>query len=71
MSRSQFKARVLELFRRAEASGTPLVITDREECESEMRRATERKPLAIPRSSVRRYDNPTAPVGEQEADAAK
>jgi hypothetical protein len=73
VSKSQFKAKALELFRQVEASGEPLVVTDRGEPKLEVRRyrATKRKPLAILRGSVLRYDNPTAPVGEEDWDAAK
>ncbi len=73
VSKSQFKARALELFRQVEASGEPLVVTDRGEPKLEVRRyrATTRKPLAVLRGSVTRYDSPRAPVGEEDWDATK
>ena len=73
VSKSQFKAKALELFRQIEASGEPVIVTDRGEPELEVRRyrATKHKPLAILGGSVLRYDNPTAPVGEEDWDSAK
>ena len=74
VSKSQFKAHALELFRQVEGSGEPLVITDHGRPVLEVRpyRPTdpsEADPLCQLRSSVLRYDDPFAPVavGEWEA----
>jgi len=71
ISKSVFKARALEFFRQVEATGVPLVITDRgrpvlrlvpfEEDRDQL--------LASFRGSVRRYDSPLAPVGDGEWEA--
>jgi antitoxin (DNA-binding transcriptional repressor) of toxin-antitoxin stability system len=73
VSKSQFKARALEIFRQVETSGKPVIITDRGEPKLEVRRyrPDARDPLAALRGSVLRYDGPTEPVGEEDWDAAK
>jgi hypothetical protein len=72
-SKSQFKAKALEMFRQIEASGEPLVITDHGEPKLEVRRftASERAPLAVLRGSVLRFDDPTAPVADGDWAAAQ
>ena len=73
VSKSQFKAKALELFREVEASGEPLVVTDRGEPKLEVRRyrAAKRDPLMLLQGSVLRYAEPTAPVGAEDWDAAR
>lgn len=71
VSKSQFKARALEFFRQVEASGEAVVVTDHGQPTLEVRpyRPHTRNPLDILRGSVLRYDNPTAPVGEDDWEA--
>lgn len=73
VSKSQFKAKALELFRQVEASGEPLVITDHGKPTLEIRRYCEPKsdPFEILRGSVLRYDDPFEPVGVEDWDALK
>jgi prevent-host-death family protein len=73
VSKSEFKAKALELFRRVETSGTSLIVTDHGKPVLEVRpyQAVERSPLQILRESVVRYDQPTEPVGENDWDAAQ
>lgn len=68
VSKSEFKAKALEYFRQVEASGEPVVVTDHGQPKLEVRpyRLHERNPLEVLRGSVLRYDNPTAPVGEDD-----
>ncbi len=73
ISKSQFKAKALELFRQIEASGQPVVVTDHGQPKLEVRRyqPSDRKPLDRLRGAVLRYDDPLAPVGDEEWDAAR
>ncbi|CAE6710256.1 type II toxin-antitoxin system Phd/YefM family antitoxin [Paraburkholderia haematera] len=73
VSKSEFKAKALELFRQVEASGESLIVTDHGKPALEVRpyRGVERSPLDVLRGSVVRYDNPTAPVGEDDWEAAQ
>lgn len=73
VSKSQFKAKALEFFRQIEASGEPVVVTDHGEPKLEVRRyqPAKRDPLALLRGSVLRYDDPMAPVGEEDWDAVR
>lgn len=66
LSKSQFKPRVLELLREVERTGEPLIVTDHGQPVIEIRRYTppHNDPLARLRCSVKRYDDPFAPVGE-------
>lgn len=68
VSKSQFKAQALELFRQVESSGQSVVITDRGCPKLEVRpyKPLARQPLEVLRGSVLRYDNPTAPVAEDD-----
>ncbi|ANB73319.1 type II toxin-antitoxin system Phd/YefM family antitoxin [Paraburkholderia phytofirmans] len=73
VSKSEFKAKALELFRQVEASGESLIVTDHGKPALEVRpyRGVERSPLDVLRGSVVRYDNPTTPVGEDDWEAAQ
>ena len=73
VSKSRFKAQALELFRQVEASGEPLVITDHGTPTLEVRPYRPVRPDANPleelRGSVLRFDDPFAPVGENDWEA--
>ena len=74
VSKSQFKAHALELFRQIEASGEPLVITDHGRPSLEVRpfRPADpgsADPLSQLRGTVLQYDDPFAPVAEGEWEA--
>ncbi|NMM00964.1 type II toxin-antitoxin system Phd/YefM family antitoxin [Paraburkholderia sp. RP-4-7] len=73
VSKSEFKAKALELFRQVESSGESLIVTDHGKPALEVRpyRGVERSPLDVLRGSVVRYDNPTAPIGEDDWEAAQ
>ena len=73
VSKSEFKAKALEYFRRVETSGQSVVVTDHGRPTLEVRRyrGVDRKPLEILRDSVVRYDNATEPVGDEEWEAAR
>lgn len=72
ISKSQFKAKALELFRRVETTGLPLIITDNGQPRLEIRRyrPPSQNPLEKLRGSVLHYDQPTDPVGADEWEAA-
>ena len=73
VSKSRFKAQALELFRQVEASGEPLVVTDHGRPSLEVRPYRPVRPDANPleelRGSVLRFDDPFAPVGENDWEA--
>jgi antitoxin (DNA-binding transcriptional repressor) of toxin-antitoxin stability system len=73
VSKSQFKARALELFRQIETTGNSLIVTDHGKPVLEVRpyQSTVRSPLQVLRDSVVRYDRPTQPIGDGDWDAAK
>ena len=67
VSKSEFKARALELFRQVEASGERLIVTDHGKPVLEVRpyRSAERDPLAILRKSILHCDDLLAPIDVQ------
>lgn len=71
VSKSQFKAKALEFFRQVEASGEPLIVTDKGLPAIEVRRyrADTRQPLERLRGSVVEFNQPTEPVGEDDWEA--
>ena len=71
VSKSQFKAKALEILRRVEATGEPVLVTDHGKPTIEVRRhrSLERSPLDLLRGSVVDYLYPTEPVGEQDWEA--
>jgi len=71
VSKSQFKAKALELLRHVEATGEPVVITDNGRPTIEVRRfrSDQRTPLERLRGSVVEYQSPTEPVGEGDWEA--
>jgi len=73
VSKSQFKAKALEYFRQVESSGEPVVVTDHGEPTVEVRpyQSPTRHPLDILRGSVLRFDDPTAPVTEDDWEALR
>ena len=73
VSKSEFKAKALEYFRRVETSGQSVVVTDHGRPTLEVRpyRGVDRNPLDVLRASVVRYDNATDPVAEEEWEAAQ
>ena len=73
VSKSQFKAKALEFFRQVEASGEPVVVTDHGQPRLQIRRYTPNtpNPLEILQGSVLRYENPSAPVAEDDWDAVQ
>jgi antitoxin (DNA-binding transcriptional repressor) of toxin-antitoxin stability system len=72
-SKSQFKAKALEILRRVEATGEPVLVTDHGKPTIEVRRhrSLARSPLDLLRGSVVEYRDPTKPVGEQDWEALK
>lgn len=68
ISKSQFKARALELFRQVERSGQPIVITDRGTPVLKLvpYRDDPRAALRALRDTVVKYEAPTEPVGEDD-----
>jgi len=73
VSKSQFKAKALEILRRVEATGEPVLVTDHGKPTIEVRRhrSLARSPLDLLRGSVVDYLDPTEPVGEQDWEALK
>jgi prevent-host-death family protein len=73
VSKSKFKAKALEYFRRVETSGQSVVVTDHGRPTLEVRpyRGGDRNPLDVLRASVVRYDDATEPVAEEEWEAAQ
>lgn len=66
VSKSQFKARALELFRQVEASGESVIVTDKGRPAIEVRRyrTDQRSPLGRLRGSVLELVDPFDPVWE-------
>lgn len=73
VSKSQFKAKALELFRQVERTGTPIVITDRGTPVLTLMpyRAAPHAAVAMLRESVVTYRAPTQPVGADDWEAAQ
>ncbi|MDT8428129.1 MAG: type II toxin-antitoxin system Phd/YefM family antitoxin [Pseudomonadales bacterium] len=71
VTKSQFKAKALEYFRRVETSGESVVITDHGQPTIEIRRYRndQRPPLEQLRGSVVEFREPTTPVGEDDWEA--
>lgn len=68
ISKSEFKARALELFRQIEISGEALVVTDHGRPVLEVRpyRAPDADVLGSLRGTITRYERPTEPIGLDE-----
>jgi prevent-host-death family protein len=74
VSKSEFKARALELFRQVEATGEPIVVTDHGKPALEIRpyrAVAKRNPLDVLRGSVLRFDDPLSSVGDDAWEAAQ
>lgn len=74
VSKSQFKARALELFRTIQESGEPMIITDRGKPVLEVRPVKEKPkvdPLEKLKGSVIWYDHSIDPVDVDEWEALK
>lgn len=73
ISKSRFRAQALEIFRRVELTGEPVVITDRGNPTLVIKRysAVSESPRQRLKGSVLRYDEPFEPVGEEEWQALK
>ena len=73
ISKSQFKARALELFRQVERSGQPIVITDRGTPVLKLvpYRDDPRAALRALRDTVVKYEAPTEPVGEDDWESTR
>lgn len=71
VSKSQFKAKALEILRQVEATGEPVLVTDHGKPTIEVRRhrSLERSPLELLRGSVVDYVEPTEPVGKEDWEA--
>ncbi len=72
VSKSEFKAKALEIMRQVEQTGEPRVITDHGKPKLLLRklRGHESDPLERLKGSVLRYEDPTAPVAEEDWEAA-
>lgn len=73
VTKSEFKAKALELLRKIERTGEPVVVTDHGKPAVEVRpyRARGRDPLARLKGSVLVYRAPTKPVAEDDWEAAR
>jgi antitoxin (DNA-binding transcriptional repressor) of toxin-antitoxin stability system len=73
VSKSEFKAKALEILRRVEATGVPVLVTDHGKPTIEVRRhrSLARSPLDLLRGSVVECLDPTEPVGEQDWETLK
>lgn len=71
ISKTRFKAQALKIFRRLEKTGEPVIVTDRGRPALIVRKYTRPtpEPLARLRGSVKRYDQPFDPVGEEHWEA--
>jgi prevent-host-death family protein len=71
VSKSAFKAKALEWFRRVERTGEPVLITSHGKPVLRVVRyaASGGKPASPLRGSVQRYDRPTAPVSARDWEA--
>jgi len=67
VSKAQFKAKALELFRQVQETGRPLIITDRGQPVLKLVPYTldNKAVLKALKGSVLQYRNPTEPVGEE------
>ena len=68
ISKTEFKAHALEVFRDIEKTGVSRIITDRGRPTLEIRklRTQKRDPLDVLKGTVVKYDRPTEPVGEDD-----
>jgi antitoxin (DNA-binding transcriptional repressor) of toxin-antitoxin stability system len=71
ISKAYFKSHALELFRQVESTGESMIVTDHGKPAVEIRpyRSPDRHPLEVLRGTVKRFENPFDPVGEDDWDA--
>jgi antitoxin (DNA-binding transcriptional repressor) of toxin-antitoxin stability system len=71
VSKSEFKTKALELFRKIESSGESVIITDHGKPAIEVRkfRSKLQDPMEILKGSVTEYFNPTEPVADSDWEA--
>lgn len=71
VSKSKFKAHALEIFRRVEQTGEPVIVTDHGNPSLILRKYVDHKPSSRERlkGSILRYDDPLQPVGSEDWDA--
>ncbi len=73
ISKSQFKAKALQIFREIETNGESIIITDHGEPVIEIRpfREESTNPLDVLKGSVKLYIDPTESVGESAWEAMR
>jgi len=73
ISKSQFKAKALEMFRQVESTGESIIVTDHGHPTIEVRkhRSLARSPLERLKGSVTEYIEPFSPVGEDDWEVLK
>ncbi|GMR21538.1 MAG: hypothetical protein BMS9Abin36_2139 [Gammaproteobacteria bacterium] len=73
ISKSQFKPKALEVMRKIEQTGEPVIITDhgRPTLELKVYTPADTDPLEQLKGSVVEYKNPTQPVVEDDWEAAR
>lgn len=73
VSKTEFKAKALEIFRQVEATGDTVIVTDKGRPAIEVRRARadQRAPLERLQGTVIDYQDPTEPVGAGDWNALK
>ncbi|HET98176.1 MAG TPA: type II toxin-antitoxin system Phd/YefM family antitoxin [Desulfurivibrio alkaliphilus] len=73
VSKSQFKPRALHYFRKVQEDGQELIITDHNKPVLKITPYRERPEIVLRelRNTVRRYELPTEPVGEEDWEVLK
>lgn len=66
VSKSKFKAKALEYFRKIELTGDTIIITDRGEPTLEIKPYKTKNSLDALKDSVVSYDSPASPVAEDD-----
>ena len=71
ISKSLFKAKALEIFRKVEKSGEPVIVTDHGKPTIEVRPydGAQISPLDLLHGSVTKLENPTASIAEDDWEA--
>ena len=72
ISKSEFKARALEIMRQVEQTGEPRIITDHGKPKLVLRKLSDQEtdPLERLKGTVLKYEDPTEPVAEEDWEAA-
>lgn len=73
ISKTEFKAHALEIFREIEKNGQPRIITDHGKPTLEVRKLRQGKvdPLELLKGTVLSYKSPTSPVVENDWESAE